>query len=281
MGSGFYPESENLSKRRDNTNEGMSNFLNWSFAWPANRRILYNRASADLNGKAWSKDRIGIQWNAAEKKWSGFDVPDFVAAKGPDDPTFNDPFIMMAGGKGALFSGGVNEGPFPEHYEPYENPISNAFSSIQLNPAVKFGEKEMNAQGDVSEYPIVATTYRVSEHWQSGAMTRNIPWLAELMPHMYIEISEELSQEKGISSKDRVIVKTARGEIEAFAMITKRFKPYKLKDKTIHQIGMPWHFGYKGIATGATANRLTPHIGDANTTIPEYKAFLCDVRRAK
>ncbi len=279
--SGFYPESENLSKRRDNTNEGMSNFLNWSFAWPANRRILYNRASADLNGKAWSKDRIGIQWNAAEKKWSGFDVPDFVAAKGPDDPTFNDPFIMMAGGKGALFSGGVNEGPFPEHYEPYENPISNAFSSIQLNPAVKFGEKEMNAQGDVSEYPIVATTYRVSEHWQSGAMTRNIPWLAELMPHMYIEISEELAQEKGISSKDRVIVKTARGEIEAFAMITKRFKPYKLKDKTIHQIGMPWHFGYKGIATGATANRLTPHIGDANTTIPEYKAFLCDVRRAK
>ncbi|PAE19539.1 formate dehydrogenase-N subunit alpha [Bacillus sp. 7504-2] len=278
--TGFYPENENLAKRRDNTNEGMSNFLNWSFAWPANRRILYNRASADLNGKAWSKERVGIEWNAQEGKWTGYDIPDFVATKGPDDPTFNDPFIMMAGGKGALYAAAkLNEGPFPEHYEPYENPISNAFSSVQLNPAVQFGEEEMNAKGEADKYPIVATTYRLSEHWQSGAMTRNVPWLAELVNHMFIEISEELAKEKGIKEKDKVIVATARGEIEAYAMITKRFKPYKLKEKTVHHIGMPWHFGYKGIATGATANRLTPHIGCANSTIPEYKAFLCDVRR--
>ncbi|WP_383150790.1 molybdopterin dinucleotide binding domain-containing protein, partial [Streptomyces sp. NPDC056697] len=278
--TGFYPENENLAKRRDNTNEGMSNFLNWSFAWPANRRILYNRASADLNGKAWSKERVGIEWNAQEGKWTGYDIPDFVATKGPDDPTFNDPFIMMAGGKGAIYAASkLNEGPFPEHYEPYENPISNAFSSVQLNPAVQFGEEEMNAKGEADKYPIVATTYRLSEHWQSGAMTRNVPWLAELVNHMFIEISEELAKEKGIKEKDKVIVATARGEIEAYAMITKRFKPYKLKEKTVHHIGMPWHFGYKGIATGATANRLTPHIGCANSTIPEYKAFLCDVRR--
>lgn len=277
---GFYPEEGNLSKRRDSTNEGMSNFLNWSYAWPANRRILYNRASADLNGKAWSKDRVGIEWNALEGKWMGHDVPDFVVTKGPEDPTFKDPFIMIAGGKGAIYSTGLNEGPLPEHYEPFENPMLNSFSSVQFNPAVQFGEKEMNPQGDVSKYPIVATTYRLSEHWQSGAMTRSLPGLAELVPHMFVEISEELAKEKGIKNKDKIFVSSARGEIEAYAMVTKRFKPYKLKDKTVHQIGMPWHFGYKGIATGATANHLTPHIGDANSSIPEYKAFLCDVRRA-
>lgn len=278
--TGFYPENENLAKRRDATDEGMSNFLNWSYAWPANRRILYNRAGADLKGKAWNKDRVGIEWNAAEGKWTGNDVPDFAADKGPDDPTFIDPFIMIAGGKGGLFAN-MNEGPFPEHYEPYDNPVSNLFSSVELNPAVQFGEKEINVKGDVEKYPIIATTYRLSEHWQAGIMTRNTPWLAELAPHMFVEISEELAKEKGIANKDKIIVSSARGEIEAYAMVTKRFKPYKLKEKTMHHIGMPWHFGFKGIATGATANRLTPNIGDANTTIPEYKAFLCDVRRAK
>ena len=278
---GFYPGNENLAKRRDNTNEGMSNFLNWAYAWPMNRRILYNRASADLNGKAWSQDRIGIQWDAIQGKWTGFDVPDFVATKGPDDPTFIDPFIMMEGGKGALYSPKMNEGPFPEHYEPYENPISNAFSSVQLNPAVQFGEEKLSIKGDASKYPIIATTYRVSEHWQSGTITRNMPFLAELAPHMFVEISEELAKEKGIKNKDKIIISTVRDEIEAYAMVTKRFKPFKLKDKTVHQIGMIWQYGFKGIAKGAIANRLTPHIGDANSFIPEYKAFLCDVRRAK
>lgn len=279
--SGFYPGNGNLAKRRDNKDTGNSNFLNWSFAWPANRRILYNRASADLNGKAWSKDRVGIEWDPVQKKWVGNDVPDFVATKGPDDPTFNDPFIMQTDGKGAIFASGLNEGPFPEHYEPYENPVNNAFSKVQLNPAVQFGEEKLSIKGDAKKYPIVATTYRVSEHWQAGAMTRNLPWNAELVAHMYVEISEELAQEKGIKNGDKVIVSSIRSEIEVYALVTKRFKPYKLKDKTVHHIGMPWHFGYKGIATGASANNLTPHIGDANSNIPEYKAFLCDVRRAK
>jgi formate dehydrogenase-N alpha subunit len=277
--TGFYPEDGNLAKRRDNNDTGMSNFLNWSFAWPANRRVLYNRCSADTNGKAWSKDRLGIEWNSLEGKWKGNDVPDFVVTKGPDDPTFNDPFIMNVGGKGAVFSP-LNDGPLPEHYEPYENPMLNSISKVNFNPAVTFGEKELEVKGDISKFPVIATTYRVSEHWQSGAMTRSLPWLAELMPHMYVEISEELAKEKGIKSKDKVIVSSARGEIEVFAMVTKRFKPFNLKDQTFHHIGMPWHYGYKGIATGATANDLTPHVGDANSTIPEYKAFLCDVRRA-
>lgn len=278
---GFYPEEGNLAKRRDNKNEGMSNFLNWSYAWPMNRRVLYNRASADLNGKAWSKDRVGIEWDALQGKWTGYDVPDFVATKGPDDPTFNDPFIMMEEGKGGLYSAKLNEGPFPEHYEPYEYPLDNQLSKVQFNPAVQFGEEKLAIKGDFAKYPIVATTYRVSEHWQTGTMTRNVPWLAELVPHMFIELSEELAKEKGIKNKDKIIVSTVRDEIEAYAMVTKRFKPFKLKDKTVHHIGMPWQFGFKGIATGASANRLTPHIGDANSFIPEYKAFLCDVRRAK
>ncbi|MFA5881395.1 MAG: molybdopterin dinucleotide binding domain-containing protein, partial [Eubacteriales bacterium] len=130
------------------------------------------------------------------------------------------------------------------------------------------------------KYPIVATTYRVCEHWQTGVMTRNTPWLAELFPTMFIEIGEELAGEKGIKNSDKVVVESARGSIECHAMVTKRFKPYEIDGKTVHIIGMPWHYGYQGIATGAIANYLTPHIGDGNTMIPEYKAFLVNVRRA-
>lgn len=279
--SGFYPEEgKNRSKNRDNKDTGMSNYLNWAFSWPANRRIIYNRASADPSGKPWSKDKAVIWWDDLQKKWVGNDVPDFVPTKAPTDPTGTDPFIMNKDGVGLLYAPTLNDGPFPEHYEPFESPIPNAFSSQELNPAAVVIEGDFNKRGFKADYPIVATTYRVSEHWQSGTMTRNQEWLSELVPHMYIEMSEELAKEKGIKNKDEVIVTSARGEVKAYAMVTKRFKPHKINGKNVHQIGMPWHFGYKGIATGETANRLTPHIGDANTTIPEYKAFLCDVRRA-
>lgn len=276
--SGFYPEEgKNLSKARDNKDTGMGNFLNWSFAWPVNRRILYNRASADLNGKPWASDKAVIEWDGA--KWGGYDVPDFGGTKAPSDPGGHDPFIMLADGVGSMF-GPVNEGPFPEHYEPFESPIPNAFSSVHLNPAVVIWDGKHNKRGEKEKYPIVATTYRMTEHWQSGAMTRNQEWLSELVPHMFIEMSEELAAEKGIKNKEEIIVSSARGDIKAYAMVTKRFKPYTIRGQKVHQVGMPWHFGYKGIVTGGTANRLTPHIGDANTMIPEYKAFLCDVRRA-
>ncbi len=278
---GFYPEEgKNLAQRRDSKDTGMSMYLNWSFAWPMNRRIIYNRAAADPSGKPWSKEKAVIWWDAAQNKWAGYDVPDFVATKKPTDPGFTDPFIMIADGVAGLYAPTLNDGPFPEHYEPYESPIPNAFSSQEINPAITLFDGDFNKRGFKVDYPIVATTYRVSEHWQSGTMTRNQEWLSELVPYMYVEMSEELAKEKGINNKDEIIVSSARGEVKAYAMVTKRFKPHTVKGKKIHQIGMPWHFGYKGIATGDTANRLTPHIGDANTMIPEYKAFLCDVRRA-
>jgi formate dehydrogenase-N alpha subunit len=278
---GFYPEEgKNRSKNRDNKDTGMSNFLNWSYAWPMNRRILYNRCAADLNGKPWSKDKEVIWFDATQGKWVGHDVPDFAAIKKPGEPGFTSPFIMMNDGVGGLYAPTLNDGPFPEHYEPFESPIANPFSSQEINPAIQLFEGEFNKRGFKADFPIIATTYRVSEHWQSGTMTRNQEWLSELVPHMYIEMSEELAKEKGIKNKDKIVVSSARGEVKAYAMVTKRFKPHTISGKQVHQIGMPWHFGYKGIATGDTANRLTPHIGDANTTIPEYKAFLCDVRRA-
>ncbi|MBT2663784.1 formate dehydrogenase-N subunit alpha [Bacillus sp. ISL-45] len=279
--SGFYPEEgENRAKNRDNKDTGGGNFLNWAFAWPANRRILYNRASADPSGKPWSDKKAVIWWDESQKKWTGNDIPDFKPTIAPTDAGGTNPFIMINGGVAGVFAPTLNDGPFPEHYEPFESPVKNTFSSQEINPAVVIIEGEFNLKGDSKKYPIVGTTYRVSEHWQSGSMTRNQEWLSELSGHMYIEMSEELAKEKGIKNKDKIIVSSARGDITAYAMVTKRFKPHMMNGKKVHQVGMPWHFGYKGIATGDTANRLTPHIGDANTTIPEYKAFLCDIRRA-
>lgn len=279
--SGYYPaDGQNLSKRRDNKDTGMGNFLNWSYAWPMNRRVLYNRASANPSGKPWNKDKAVIWWDSLEKKWVGNDVPDFKAVVSPAEKGGTNPFIMQANGLGGIFAPTLADGPFPEHYEPFESPVPNIFSSQEFNPTIKVWDGEFNLKGSKKQFPIVATTYRVSEHWQSGSMTRNQQWLSELAGHMYIEMSEELAKEIGIKNKDQVIVTSARGEVKAYAMVTKRFKPHTVNGKKVHQIGMPWHFGYKGYATGDTANRLTPHIGDANTMIPEYKAFLCNVRRA-
>ncbi len=279
--SGFYPEEgKNRAKNRDNKDTGNANFLNWSFAWPANRRILYNRASADPSGKPWSKVKAVIWWDAAAKSWVGNDVPDFKAITAPTEPGGTGAFMMNKDGVGLLFAPTLNDGPFPEHYEPFESPAENKFSSQELNPTVVIYDEKFNKKGYKVDFPIVGTTYRVSEHWQSGTMTRNQEWLSELAGHMFVEMSEELAKEKGINNKDKIIISSARGEIPAYAMVTKRYKPFKVNGKKVHQVGMPWHFGFKGFATGGTANRLTPHIGDANTLIPEYKAFLCDIRRA-
>mgnify|MGYP000872481653 CR=1 FL=1 len=270
-------------KRIKEDPSGLGIFPDWGWAWPVNRRIIYNRCSVQPDGVTpWPGDeaRKLVNWDAAQNKWVGVDVPDFVGTTAPDNPNFTKPFIMQPDGYGRLFAptSAMKDGPFPEHYEPWESPTTNKMNSRDLNPATKIFEPEK--QGTVDKYPIIGTTYRVSEHWQTGALTRNLPWLAELVPDMFVELSEELAKEKGIKNGREVIVSTTRGDLKAIACVTKRLKPFTINGKKVHQIGMLWQFGFKGYATGDTANWLTPHIGDANTTIPEYKAWLCDIRRA-
>ena len=179
---------------------------------------------------------------------------------------------------------GRADGPFPEHYEPVESPLAaNPMGHKTLiNPAIKLWHEDKpdeNPIGAPDKYPIVATTYRVTAHWQAGAMTRNLPWLAELHPEMFVEISPTLAKKKGIKSGDMIRLKTIRASIEAKAIVTERIQPFKLGKQTVEEVALPWHWGYSGISSGATANMLTPFVGDANTMIPEYKAFLVDVEK--
>jgi formate dehydrogenase major subunit len=293
------------SKRRGQKDpSGLGLYPFYAYAWPLNRRIVYNRCSADASGKPWPGGKDLIWWDPKADsgtkdaegkpvlgKWVGWDVPDFVATRAPDAPGGKDPFIMRPDGKGGFFAA-MNEGPLPTHYEPVESPTTNVlYPNRAVNPTVKvWGTDAGNEVGDSigtpDKFPIVATTYRVCEHWQAGGMSRWLEWLVEAQPEMFVELSEELAHEKGIRGGDMVKVRSARGEIEMKAVVTKRFKPFQVNGKTVHQVGMPWHFGWGGggpleaLGQGPVANDLTPHVGDANTTIPEYKAFLVDVEKA-
>ncbi len=273
--SGSYNEEGNMMARRDNTDAhpaGIGLYSNWAWAWPVNRRIIYNRASCDAQGQPFDPDRFVIRWNG--EKWEG-DVPD-----GGWPPEAKHAFIMKPEGHARIFGAGRADGPFPTHYEPWESPVDNLlYPNQQINPAFKIWDSEMDYQGTRDKYPLVGTTYRLSEHWQSGAMTRNQPWLAEMQPNMFVEMSPELAAEKGIQNGEKVVVESARGSIEAVAIVTRRMRPLHVGGQVIHQVGMPWHWGYKGLVTGGSANELTPPVGDANTMIPETKAFLCDVRK--
>jgi len=274
--SGSYTQAGNQMARRDPVDPtGLGMFPKWSWCWPVNRRILYNRASVDVNGVPFNPERKVIAWDSAEKKWKG-DVPD-----GPWPPMANDkegryPFIMIPEGFGRLYAAVMKDGPFPEHYEPFESPAHNLLSPVQNNPVV---QKPQNVTTDTAKYPYVGTTYRVTEHWQAGAMTRSLPWLVELVPDMFVEISETLASQKGIKNGDTVTVTSERGKISARALVTARLKPFHVDGKEIEQVGMPWHFGYAGLATGDSGNVLTPTVGCANTGIPEYKAFLCNIEK--
>jgi len=193
---------------------------------------------------------------------------------------------MRLEGVGCLYAIDMGDGPLPEHYEPWESPVVNPMSSQQINPAIKFWPEVDNAKGEAAAYPLIGTTYRVTEHWQSGNMTRNVSWLAEAMPEMFVELSPQLAQEKGIANGDTVKVVSARGEVLAKVCVTARFAPFDIDGQKCHVIGLPWHYGYNGLITGGknknvsyAANQLTAHIGDANSMIPEYKVFLCDIRK--
>ena len=277
-----YTEKGNMAARRNPEDKsGIGLYSEWSWCWPVNRRIIYNRASVDKNGQPWDREHPVIRWTG--DKWVG-DVPDGGWPPLSNEEKTKHPFIMKPEGHARIFGAGRAEGPFPEHYEPLECPTKNMMSSVQLNPTSKRWDKE---GGDMDKYaavcdprfPIVATTYRVSEHWQTGAMTRQQPWLAELQPDMFVEMSKELAGELEIENGARCTVLSARGTIKAVAIVTERFKPFKIGDTIVHQVGLPWCYGFMGLATGDSANTLSPNIGDANTMIPESKAFLVNVRK--
>ncbi len=291
---GAYPAPDrNQAERREPDPPGQTGaHLGWGWAWPANRRVLYNRASADLDGKPWSERKRWIWWDG--QRWTGHDTPDFPLTKPPNapgDPTAvgldahsgRRPFIMKPDGVGWLFNPtGLVDGPLPTHYEPAESPIANPLYPRQTSPIMKIwrrADNPMAAMGDPA-YPYVITTYRLTEHYLAGAMSRWNPWLAELMPELFIELSPELAAEKGIENTGWVRISTPRGAIRAKALVTRRLAPLRLGDRVLHQVGMPWHWGWQGLVTGAVVNDLTSLVGDPNVSIHEAKAFVCNVERA-
>jgi formate dehydrogenase major subunit len=281
-----YTEKGNMGARRNTVDKsGIGLYSGWSWCWPVNRRIIYNRASVDRYGNPWNAKRPVISWNG--EKWVG-DVPDggwppMLTADGNLNPKTKYPFIMKPEGHAHVFGPGLKDGPFPEHYEPLECPIpNNPMSSQFINPIVQVfeGAADFRATCD-PRYPIVASTYRVTVHWQTGCMTRNQPWLLEAMPQMFCEMSEELAELRGIKNGEKVIVESARGKVWAVAIVTKRFRPFKVAGTTVHQVGMPWCFGWFTPKNGGdSSNLLTPSVGDPNTVIPETKAFMVNVRKA-
>jgi len=291
------PDENRARSREPDPPNGPASHLGWGFAWPANRRILYNRASADPEGRPWSERKKWVWWNADQRRWVGFDVPDFPVDKPPDyvpdrsrRPHGMDahsgaaPFMMMADGRGWLYvPSGLKDGPMPAHYEPVESPVTNLLYRQQANPAVKRWARADNAYHHVADprFPYVLTTYRLTEHHTGGLMTRAVAWLAELQPAAFIEVDPVLARHKGIASGDWVTVSTARGEIDVRALVTSRVQPLTVDGRTVHVLGLPWHFGYQGLVQGGIANDLSAIVGDPNVSIHEGKAFTCDVRRGR
>ncbi len=290
-----YTEKGNMAARRGTQDKsGIGLYSEWSWCWPVNRRIIYNRASVDQKGQPWDKEHPVIRFAGkvengkyVSKKWVG-DVPDggWYPMMNPDGTLRKDtkyPFIMKPDGHAHMFGPGRADGPFPEHYEPLECPIEkNLMSGQFINPTIKEFETAADTRATCDpRYPIVCTTYRVTEHWQTGVMTRWQPWLLETQPQSFCEMSEELAKLKEIKNGEKVSVESARGKVEAVAIVTKRFKPFKIAGTTIHQVGLPWCFGWVTPKDGGdSSNLLTPSIGDPNTKIPETKAFMVNVRKA-
>ncbi len=271
-----------MARRGKDDPTGLGLYSGWAWAWPVNRRIIYNRASVDLQGKPWDPKRPLLKWNEAKPGWEG-DVPDGGAP--PQGTSGKLPFIMKPDGVASIFGPGLAEGPFPEHYEALECPVEkNSMSGQRINPTIKIFGDEMDAFASCDlRYPFVGTTYRVSEHWQTGCMTRHCSWLLEMQPQNFVELSVELGKELNLTNGETVIVSSARGEVQAVAMISERFKPFRISSTTVHQVGLPWHFGWQFPEDGSgydSANLLTPNVGDANTMIPETKAFMVNVRKA-
>jgi formate dehydrogenase major subunit len=295
--SGIFPAPDKLraANRTPDQTGGVTPNLNWGYAWPANRRILYNRASARPDGTPWSERKKYVWWDESQKKWTGVDVPDFAPAKAPtveakqgvpgmDALAGTDPFIMRPDGKGWLFvPSGLVDGPLPAHYEPMESPVLNPIYPKQQNsPVLKYWKREDNVAAAAADpkYPHILSTYRLTEHHLSGVMSRWLPWLAELQPELFVEISPELASSIGVKNLDWVHVITPRSRIRVKALVTRRQRPFQLAGKTVHHVGLPWHWGYQGVVTGDVVNDLSLLVGDPNVAIHEGKAFVCNVEKA-
>jgi formate dehydrogenase major subunit len=286
--SGCYKDGVNQPARRKPGTEQSWVAPEWGWAWPANRRILYNRASADPEGKPWSERKRYVWWDEQKGQWDGHDVPDFLPdrppsyrppenASGIDTISGIDAFIMQSDGKGWLFApSGLLDGPLPTHYEPQESICENPLYEQQCNPArMEWARRDNPYHRAFNDprFPYVITTYRLTEHHTAGGMSRWLSWLSELQPEMFCEVSPELARETGLTNGDWATITTARGEIEARVLVTERIPSLKIKGRAIHQIGLPYHWGSRGRAKGDAANELIGFVADPNVAIQESKAL--------
>jgi formate dehydrogenase major subunit len=293
---GVNADGVNQAARRKPGSEQSPVAPEWGWAWPANRRVLYNRASADPSGAPWSERKALVWWDADVGRWTGHDVPDFIADRPPDyrpPPgatgvaiiSGTSPFIMQADGKAWLFApGGMVDGPLPTHYEPQESPFVNPLYRQQHNPVREIivhpqNRYEPSGNEPGSEvFPYVATTYRLTEHHTAGGMSRFLPYLSELQPAFFCEVSPELAAERGLEHAGWATIVTARNAIEARVMVTGRMRPLRVGGRVLHQVGLPWHWGPNGLTTGDAANELAHLALDPNVHIQEVKAMAVDIR---
>lgn len=290
--TGVYADGVNQAARRKPGSEQGTVASEWGWAWPLNRRMLYNRASADPDGKPWSERKKYVWWDEAAGEWTGVDVPDFEKNKRPDyvPPegaraqdalAGDDPFVMQGDGKAWLYApAGLVDGPLPTHYEPVESVVENAFYGTQASPTVERIDGPWNRENPSRSevFPFQVTTYRLTEHHTAGAMSRTLPYLSELQPEFFVEVSPELAALRGLTHNDYATLVSARSAIEAKVLVTERVRPIKLRDgRVVHQIGMPYHWSYGGLSTGDSANDLLGIALDANTHIQEDKVSTADI----
>lgn len=266
---------------------GLGVYPKWTFVWPLNRRIVYNRCSADPAGRPWKKDKPYMVWDGT--KWIANDVPDFAItdavtkAPNPPEKTANAPFIMLPEGQARFFvPSGLKEGPMPEHYEPVESPVKNLMGKQQNNPMAKRwgGQFGKLAETGSKDFPYVATTVHYVEHYQTGVRTRNSPLLLDLMPEQFATISPTLAANLGIKPGDKIFVSSARAEIKMKANVLPIVKPLMVNGSPVEIVSLPWSWGYMGLSKGDVGNDLTPFVGCPNVVVPEYKAFLVNIRKA-
>lgn len=286
--AGCFRDGINQTMRRKPHWEQSPMALEWGWAWPHNRRILYNRASADPEGNPWSERKRLVWWDENKAKWVGEDEPDFIIdrppsyrpseeARGKDTISGTDPFIMQADSKGWLYApAGLHDGPMPTHYEPEESVVENPLYGQQCNPArMEWIRKDNPYQRPYNdpEFPFVLTTYRLTEHHTAGGMSRWLAWLSELQPEMFCEVSPELAAERGLKNGGWATIRTRRAEIEARVLVTRRLQPLRIGGRVVHQIGLPYHWSSKGLVRGDAANDLIAFVADPNVAIQESKAF--------